>query len=276
VDVGEDNRSAKINSRKLYLLAVDDIFAATGVKLEVKLDRGIDEITFEDLLHITGDVKTFALSVITYISMKSGSVRLIIEIKMEDAKELTRRFRAGRLQTLGGISIAALDESVNGFPAAGASDESFPVMLDLKQPLTDTDRQNLAEFFEREKERARQAESWLNLALSSILNWLGNYRWHHRLSIWGRITLAARLPRCADWMMTLHGLLFVVIFAIAFDRGATPLPHPCRAAIIWLEHRMDFLPSTWRSVGAAVALWGVVGLLIGCAFKLANRRKLPG
>src|ERR1700722_8737811 len=86
----------------------------------------------------------------------------------------------------------------------------------------------------------------------------------------------ARLPRCADWMMTLHGLLFLVIFAIAFDRGATPLPHPCRAAIIWLEHRMDFLPSTWRSVGAAVALWGVVGLLIGCAFKLGNRRKLPG
>jgi hypothetical protein len=190
VDVGEDNRSAKINSRKLYLLAVDDIFAATGVKLEVKLDRGIDEITFGDLLRITGDVKTFALSIITYISMKSGSVRLVIEIKMEDAKELTRRFREGRLQTLGGISIAALDETVNGFPAAGASDEGFPVMLDLKQPLTDTDRQNLAEFFEREKERARQAESWLNLALSSILNWLGNYRWHHRLSIWGRITLA--------------------------------------------------------------------------------------
>ena len=190
VDVGEDNRSAKISSRKLYLLAVDDIFAVTGVKLEVKLDRGIDEITFEDLLRITGDVKTFALSVITYISMKSGSVRLVIEIKMEDAKELIRRFREGRLQTLGGISIAALDEIVNGFPAAGTSDESFPVMLDLKQPLTETDRQSLAEFFEREKERARQAESWLNLALSSILDWLGNYRRHHRPSVWGRITLA--------------------------------------------------------------------------------------
>ena len=86
----------------------------------------------------------------------------------------------------------------------------------------------------------------------------------------------ARLPRCADWMMTLHGLLFLVIFAIAFDRGATPLPHPCRAAIIWLELRLDFLPSIWRSVGAAVALWGVVGLLIGCGFKLGNRRKRPG
>lgn len=190
VDVSEDNRSAKMNSRKLYLLAVDDIFAATGVKLEVKLDRGIDEITFEDLLRITGDVKTFALSVITYISMKSGSVRLIIEIKLEDAKRLTRLFAEGRLQTLGGISIAALDETVNGLPAAATSDESFPVMLDLKQPLTATDRQSLAEFFEREKERAHQAESWLSLALSSMLNWLGNYRWHHRLSIWGRITLA--------------------------------------------------------------------------------------
>ncbi len=86
----------------------------------------------------------------------------------------------------------------------------------------------------------------------------------------------ARLPRGADWMMTLHGLLFLVIFAIAFDRGATPLPHPCRAAIIWLELPLDFLPSIWRSVGAAVVLWGVVGLLIGCAFKLGNRRKLPG
>jgi hypothetical protein len=34
--------------------------------------------------------------------------------------------------------------------------------------------------------------------------------------------------------------------------------------------------AAWRSVGAALALWGVVGLLIGCAFKLGNRRKLPG
>ena len=132
VDVSEDNRSAKINSRKLYLLAVDDIFAATGVKLEVKLDRGIDEITFEDLLRITGDVKTFALSVITYISMKSGSVRLVIEIKMEDAKKLIRLFTEGRLKTLGGISVAALDKTASGFPVAGTPDESFPVMLDLK------------------------------------------------------------------------------------------------------------------------------------------------
>lgn len=86
----------------------------------------------------------------------------------------------------------------------------------------------------------------------------------------------ARLPRCADWMMTLHGLLFVVIFAIAFDRGATPLPNPCRAAIVWLENCLGFVPLSWRSVGAAIALWGLMGLLIGCAFKLGNRRKLPG
>ncbi len=83
----------------------------------------------------------------------------------------------------------------------------------------------------------------------------------------------ARLPHCADWMMTLHGLFFLVIFAIAYDRGATPLPHPCRAAIVWLEHHLDFLPSTWRSVGAAVAQWGLIGLPIGGAFKLGNRWK---
>ncbi len=187
VDVSEDNRSAKISSRKLYLLAVDDIFAATGVKLEVKLDRGIDEITFEDLLQITGDVKTFALSVITYISMKSGSVRLVIEIKSEEAKELIRLFREGTLKTLGGISVAALDEIAKGPPLAGTSDESFPVMLDLEHPLTNTDHQCLAGFFEHEKERARQAGSRLNLALSSILDWLHTYRRHPHLSVWARI-----------------------------------------------------------------------------------------
>ena len=190
VDVSEDSRSAKISSRKLYLLAVDDIFATTGVKLEVKLDRGIDEITFEDLLHITGDVKTFALSVITYISMKSGSVRLVIEIKPEDAKALTRLFREGSLKTLGGISIAALDETAKGRPVAGTPDESFPVMLDLESPLTNTDRQRLSEFIEHEKEHAHQTGSRLNLALSSILNWLGNHRRQHRLSAWARLTLA--------------------------------------------------------------------------------------
>ena len=190
VDVSEDNRSAKISSRKLYLLAVDDIFAATGVKLEVKLDRGIDEITFEDLLRISGDVKTFALSVITYISMKSGSVRLVIEIKAEDAKRLTRLFTEGRLKTLGGISVAALGKTARWSPVAGTPDESSPVMLDLENALTNIDRQSLTEFIEHEKERARQAESWLGLALSSILDWLGRYRRLHRLSVWARITLA--------------------------------------------------------------------------------------
>jgi hypothetical protein len=190
VDASEDNRSAKISSRKLYLLAVDDIFATTGVKLEVKLDRGIDEITFEDLLHITGDVKTFALSVITYISMKSGSVRLVIEIKPEDAKAFTRLFKEGSLKTLGGISIAALDETPKWSSVAGTPDESFPVMLDLESPLTNTDRQWLSDFIEHEKEQAHQTESRLHLALSSILNWLGNHRRQHRLSAWARLTLA--------------------------------------------------------------------------------------
>jgi hypothetical protein len=83
----------------------------------------------------------------------------------------------------------------------------------------------------------------------------------------------ARLPRGADSLMTVHGVLFLVIFAIAFDRGATPLPHPCRALIFWLEHCLNFLPLTWRSVGAAIALWGLIGFLTGCAFKFGNRRK---
>jgi hypothetical protein len=190
VDVSEDSRSARISSRKLYLLAVDDIFATTGVKLEVTLDRGIDEITFEDLLHITGDVKTFALSVITYINMKSGSVRLVIEIKSEDAKTLTRLFREGSLKTLGGISIAALDETAKWSSVAGTPDESFPVMLDLESPLTNTDWQWLSEFVECEKEQARQTESRLNRVLSSILNWLGSHRRQPRLSAWARLTLA--------------------------------------------------------------------------------------
>jgi hypothetical protein len=46
--------------------------------------------------------------------------------------------------------------------------------------------------------------------------------------------------------------------------------------VLFAPPAANFLPSTWRSVGAAVALWGVVGFLIGCAFKLGNRRKLPG
>jgi len=68
VEVAEDGRSATLNSRELYLLAVADIFAVAGVTIEVKLERGIDKITFENLLRITGDVRNFALT-IAYIAI---------------------------------------------------------------------------------------------------------------------------------------------------------------------------------------------------------------
>lgn len=119
---------------------------------------------------------------------------------------------------------------------------------------------------------------WWVYVLFVTMMWHGAFYWTAEADLLASRAESgrARLSPFADWMMTLHGLLFLAIFAIAYDRGATLLPHPCHAAIIWLEQRMDFLPSTWRSVGAAVVLWGAVGILIGCAFKLGHRRKLPG
>ena len=75
---------------------------------------------------------------------------------------------------------------------------------------------------------------WWVYVLFVTMMWHGAFYWTveaDRLSAQAE-SGRARLPRCADWMMTLHGLLFLVIFAIAYDRGATPLPHPCRAAIV--------------------------------------------
>jgi hypothetical protein len=71
--------------------------------------------------------------------------------------------------------------------------------------------------------------------------------------------------------MTVHGVLFLLIFAIAFDRGATLLPNPGKAMIAALESLMKFLPPNGRSVGAAVCVWLVIGLLTGIAFRFARR-----
>ncbi len=62
VKVSEDGRSAALDSRKLYLLAVNDFIAAAGITLEIGLERGIDQITFDDWLQTTTDLRTFALT----------------------------------------------------------------------------------------------------------------------------------------------------------------------------------------------------------------------
>ncbi len=116
---------------------------------------------------------------------------------------------------------------------------------------------------------------WWVYVLFAAMMWHGAFYWTADAK-----RLAAEphkgLARGADWTMTAHGLLFLVIFAIAFNRGGLPLPQPCRVAIVWLEHGLEFLPSTWRSVGAAIALWGSIGLLTGCAFRYGNGRKRAG
>ena len=88
----------------------------------------------------------------------------------------------------------------------------------------------------------------------------------------------ACLPRCADWMMTLHGLLFVVIFAIAFSHSGATRRCPIHAA-----RQLSGWSTAWTScpwLGEALEqpspCGGVVGLLICGAFKLGNcRKKLP-
>jgi len=204
VQVAEDSRSAKVDSRRLYLLAVGDVFAVTGVVLEVKLERKIDEITFAELLRITGDVRNFA-STIAYIIMKPGSVSLFIEVTSEDANRLKRRFRDGELRTVGGITVEAIADGKA--PPVVALAEFAPVMLDLTQPLTKTDQSKLAEFVQHEQERARNVAPGWNIGaratLSTILGWLSGLNRRPRISILARFALVltfAAAGLCKSWL----------------------------------------------------------------------------
>jgi len=117
---------------------------------------------------------------------------------------------------------------------------------------------------------------WWVYVLFAVMMWHGAFFWTaeaDRLVTTMENGYEARMPRGTDLLMSVHGVLFLVIFAIAFGRGGRPLPHPCRALIVWLEHCLNFLPLTWISVGAAIALWVLIGILTGCAFKFGNRRK---
>jgi len=117
---------------------------------------------------------------------------------------------------------------------------------------------------------------WWVYVLFAVMMWHGAFFWTaeaDRLVTTMENGYEARMPRGTDLLMSVHGVLFLVIFAIAFGRGGRPLPHPCRALIVWLEHCLSFLPLTWISVGAAIALWVLIGILAGCAFKFGNRRK---
>jgi hypothetical protein len=191
VEVAEDGRYAKLDSRKLYLLAVSDVFAVTGVTLEIKLERRIDKITFEDLLRITGDVRNFALT-IAYIAIKPGSSSLFIRLTAEDAEKAKRLFEAGDLRMIGGIAVMGIHACNDA--AIAALEEPAPVMLDLSQPLTETDRRKLAEFVLREQTRARKTEPiWTTgtrTILVGVVSWLLKVNQRPRISICRKFVLA--------------------------------------------------------------------------------------
>lgn len=115
---------------------------------------------------------------------------------------------------------------------------------------------------------------WWIYMLFTAMMWHGALFWTaeaDRLVTTAERGHEARLPRGADLLMTMHGVLFLVIFAIALDRGATPLPNPAKGMVAALESLMRFLPPSARSVGAAVCVWLVIGLLTGIAFRFARR-----
>jgi hypothetical protein len=209
VEVAEDGRSATLDSRKLYLLAVADVFAVTGVTLEVKLERKVDEITFEDLLRITGDVRNFALT-IAYITMKPGSSSFFVQLTAEDAEKAKKLFENGGLRMIGGISVMGVHDGNEAQIAA--FEESAPVMLDLSQPLTKTDFRKLAEFMRREQKRARQTEpTWATgtrTILFSVVSWLIKVNQRPRISIFTRFVLVL-LYVAASVCDSLLNLVFV-------------------------------------------------------------------
>ena len=143
-------------------------------------------------------------------------------------------------------------------------------MLDLEHPLTDTDRQSLAEFFDHEKARARPAGSWLSLALSSMLNWLRTYRRHQHPSVWARMTLAVVFIGASVCSSFLDFLL--VLFPL---RLGTPesLEHLRWSASRWLAASWSEVNRvTLRKEGVnAFVIWplmtalSIVAILLACS-----------
>lgn len=116
---------------------------------------------------------------------------------------------------------------------------------------------------------------WIYVVFDTMM-WHGAFFWTaeaDRLVTTAESGQGARLPRGADLLMTVHGVLFLVLFAIALDRGATQLPNPAEGMVAGLESLMRFLPPNARSIGAAVCVWLVIGLLTGIAFRFARRVK---
>ena len=113
---------------------------------------------------------------------------------------------------------------------------------------------------------------WWVYVLFAAMMWHGAFYWTADAK-----RLAAEpqkgLPREVDWIMTAHGLLFLLIFAIAFNGAGRSWPHPFPEAIAALEHGLNFLPGSWRAVGAAVGVWLVIGVVTGVAFRFSRPGK---
>ncbi len=113
---------------------------------------------------------------------------------------------------------------------------------------------------------------WWVFVLFSVMMWHGAFYWTADAK-----RLAAEpqkgLPRGLNLIMTAHGLLFLLIFAIAFNRAGRPWSHPCPRAIAALERGLSFLPGSWRAVGAAVGVWLVIGVVTGVAFRFSRPGK---
>ena len=57
--------------------------------------------------------------------------------------------------------------------------------------------------------------------------------------------------------MTLHGVVYFIIFVLALDHGGTPLPHPLRPLVARLEAPF---PAAMSRVAAALVIAAVIGL----------------
>ncbi len=145
--------------------------------------------------------------------MKSGSIRLFIRLSSEDAAKLQRAFREGNLRALGDMSVKSLKDAGQWPEATELVEEPFPVMLDLRRPLTDADKQRLAAFLSHEKERARETvagfEEESRGLLPRIAGWLSRLKRRPRLSAGERVAVGAVLAG-STLCRSLLDLLFIL------------------------------------------------------------------